>query len=105
MRFYVQATIHTVRLTIFTAIFSLYVPFKARRIVDVMNVRAKHYWIDIRTNSTRCLQKIHYWIRAHSITAMLHMLLPFSAFHQIIPVTEAISCFVCPKFNPRMLSA
>ena len=27
----------------------------ARRIVDVKNVRAKHYWIDIRTNSTRCL--------------------------------------------------
>ena len=26
----------------------------ARRIVDVTNVRAKHYWIDIRTNSTRC---------------------------------------------------
>ena len=25
----------------------------AHRIVDI-NVRAKHYWIDIRTNSTRC---------------------------------------------------
>ena len=27
--------------------------FIARRIVDVTNVRAKHYWIDIRTNSIR----------------------------------------------------
>ena len=26
----------------------------ARRIVDVINVRAKHYWIDIRTNSMHC---------------------------------------------------
>ena len=26
----------------------------ARRIVDVTNVRARHYWIDIRTNSKRC---------------------------------------------------
>ena len=27
----------------------------ARHIVDITNVRAKHYWIDIRTNSMRCL--------------------------------------------------
>ena len=26
----------------------------AHRMVDVSNVRAKHCWIDIRTNSTRC---------------------------------------------------
>ena len=27
----------------------------AHHIVDVTNVRTKHYWIDIRTNSLRCL--------------------------------------------------
>ena len=29
-------------------------PQIAGRIVDITNVRAKHHWIDIRTNNTRC---------------------------------------------------
>ena len=38
----------------------------ARRIVDVINVCAKHYWIDIWTNSMHCHSKIYYWRARHS---------------------------------------
>ena len=55
----------------------------ARRIVDVTNVRAKHYWIDIRTNSTRCLKKIHYW-RAY------HRKQEAPSFHAHVHVLQAL---------------
>ena len=33
------------------------------------------------------------------------LLPPFSVFHQWFQSRQAISCFVCPKFNPQMLCA
>ena len=53
-----------------------------RQIVDITIIDANHHWIDIRTNSTRFLSKIHYLTyKAHNSNVLL---LPFSAFHQII---------------------
>ena len=58
-----------------------------RRTVDVTNVRAKHHWIDIRTNSTRFLKKIDDQTNKDHNSNVL--LLPVSAFHQIFPVTAS----------------
>ena len=41
---------------LYTAFILLALTLIAHPIVDVTNVRAKHCWIDIRTNSTRCLK-------------------------------------------------
>ena len=71
----------------------------ARRKVNVTNVRAKHFWVDIRTNSTRCLWKIHYWTANHTITAMF-LLFPFSVFHQIIPVTASDFVLCLSEIQP-----
>ena len=127
-------------------------------------MRAKHYWIDIRTNSTRCLKKYTIgeltkktrslnfpwpYSRTSSSQVQLHLdnrflgnsnsplirtesesprltsyiyckfnlekskprsqqcfVASFLCISPMIPDSrQAISCFVCPKFNPQMLCA
>ena len=147
---------------LYTAFILLALTLIAHPIVDVTNVRAKHCWIDIRTNSTRCLkntllqsssQKTRSPIfpcscsRASSSRVQLHLdnrflgnsnspliqtksdSLGFTSYiyckfnlenpkprsqqcfvasflcisHQWSHSRQAISCFVCPKFDPQML--